>query len=412
MNNTYKRYSSCRFCSRQELVELLDFGYSAPANAFLKKDDKDNEQYPLVLSQCRSCGCTQLLDTVPGEVLFKNYSYSSSTIKSLVNHFESYSKTIPIKPNSRILEIGSNDGVLLQFFKQQGYFVLGVEPAENLAKLANDKGLETISVFFNELTAKDILNKYGKFDIITCNNCFAHIDDIHSVIKGIKILLKDDGYYVFENAYLLDTINKLYFDQCYFEHIFYHSVKPLNSLFERHNLEIFNIERNEIQGGTIRVFVSFPGVFINKNKNKFAIDSYIEQEEKAGLYSISTYNNFKYSLETLKAQLWDYIYSRSTSNKRVSCSAYGAAAKFTTFANFFGINNLLSYVVDDSPPKQNLYTPDSRIPIVNSEYFKKNPTDICIITAWNFADSIIKNNEWYTKQGGKFIICMPEVKIV
>lgn len=408
-----KHYLNCRLCNSPDILDVLDFGETAPANAYINPSNPVlNEEYPLRVFLCLKCSSVQLRDTVDPEKLFKNYKYSSSTIPSLVKHFSGLAfdirKILPQGSLLKVMEIGSNDGVLLRQFKALGFNVLGVEPSENLAKAANDEGLTTECSFFNESRANYISEKYGKFDVVSSNNCFAHIDDIKSVVKGIKKCLSSKGIFVFENAYLLDTIKGLYFDQVYSEHIFYHSIKPLKQFFDNFDLEIFKVEHVNIQGGSIRVFVKNLGD--NTWKIDKSVDEFIQKEDEAGLSHSTLYKAFNEQILKVKSELNGFIAKESIKGK--TFSAYGAAAKFTTFCSVLGFDKQIKYVVDDSPLKWGLLTPQSLTPIIKPNEFYANPTDYCIITAWNFADAIIKNNKEYTNKGGKFIKPLPSLEVI
>lgn len=408
-----KHYLNCRLCGSSSTIDVWDFGATAPANAYINpKNPSINEEFPLKVFLCINCSSVQLRDTVSPEKLFKNYKYASSTIPSLVKHFSKMAfdirEAIPQKSNFKALEIGSNDGVLLRQLKAAGFSVLGVEPSDNLAELANKEGLPTEASFFDASTAKRIRASHGEFDVVVSNNCFAHIDNIKSVVEGINTVLSDNGFFVFENAYLADTVNGLYFDQVYSEHLFYHSVKPLKAFFDKYDLEIFKVERVNIQGGSIRVFVKKLG---NSNyKIDKSVQEFISYENNLGLSDTSIYNSFFNKLINNKNELLKFINTETKKGK--TFSAYGAAAKFTTFSSFFGLDSVIKYVVDDSPLKHGLLTPHSLTPIINRNEFMANPTDYCIITAWNFADNIVKNNTEFTLKGGKFINPLPSLQIL
>lgn len=399
----------CRLCGSNIINEIINLGKSAPANAYINtyKPQKNNK-FPLSVFKCAECDSVQLSYTVEPELLFNNYHYRSGDVPSLVKHFEQYAKEVSsqIPSLSKVLDIGSNDGALLKEFNKLGHFVTGVEPSQNLADLAETAGIDTCCCFFNEKTAIKLSQDLGLFDLITCNNCFAHIDDIESVVLGIKRLLKINGIFIFENAYLLDTIKGLYFDQIYSEHIFYHSIKPLKRFLKQFDLQIFKVEHNNIQGGTIRVFVKNS---LNNLKIHESVEKYIKEEEEYGLYDFSCYDIFNEKILALKRQINRFIYN----NRDKTFSCFGASAKFTTFCSYFGLDNqIINYVVDNSVAKQGLLTPDNEVPIVSPAYLIENPTDYCIITAWNFADFIVKANPEYIKNGGKFIVPMPEFNIL
>ena len=408
-----KNYKHCRLCGSQETIDIWDLGSTAPANAYINPTNPIlNESYPLVVFLCSKCSSVQLRDSIDPEKLFKNYKYSSSTVASLVSHFSKMAfairEMLPSNSSRKVLEIGSNDGVLLRHFKSMGFDVLGVEPSENLAEIANKEGLTTKTEFFNEKVAIKIVDELGKFDVVTCNNCFAHIDDINSVTEGIKRTLAPNGFFVFENAYLLDTLKGLYFDQCYHEHLFYHSIKPLKIFFDKHDLEIFKVEKVDIQGGSIRVFVKHAGCKawpVHKSVEEFEAI-----ENNAGLSDTTIYRAFIRKIDDHKKTLNDFVTTELRKGK--TFSAYGAAAKFTTFCGYLGVSDKLKYVVDDSPLKWGLLTPDSLTPIIKRDEFLFNPTDYCIITAWNFSHAIVKNNMDYLEKGGKFIKPLPELEII
>lgn len=402
MNKYIKEYFSCRICNSEKLNLILDFDVTALANSFLKKEDLNKKEFkaPLKVNLCENCGCVQLSHTVSPNILFDNYLYESSTSESFRNHFKDYAshiyKKLNLKPNSFVFEIGSNDGILLKPLIDLGVTVLGVEPAQNI-----NKDYPCITDYFSSLLAKGLSASFdlgeGRPDVITANNVLAHIDSINDVIKGVNIISKFDTIFVFENAYLLDTIKKGYYDQIYHEHLLLNSIKPLKYLFQKYNMEIFDVEQNNIQGGTIRVYVKFK---INTRYNISPIvESLIKEEEDAGLYSLDFYKSYVKTILTSAKEIKKIIAEILIENKTIC--AYGAPAKFTTLSKVLGLNNkVINYVVDDAKMKQGLYTPDTHIPIVDKEYFIKNPTDYCLITAWNFAESIMKNNNQYK---GKYI---------
>lgn len=392
----------CRLCSSKNLVDLLNFGNVALANSYPVDKNQDEKFYPLDLIKCSDCGNVQLRQTISPEVLFKDYLYSSSDSPGLVAHFAVYAKEILKRfgKKSRILEIGCNDGILLNHLKKLGANnLIGVDPATNLV----NKSDNIINDFFNLITAKNIKDKFGKCDIICSNNTLAHIKDIDGVFQGIKELLSPNGVLIFENAYLLDTIKNLYFDQIYHEHLNYYGIKPLVKFLSKYDLEIFDIERVNIQGGSFRIYAKFKD---NKSIQINNLDAFLKEEEDYKLYENDTYKNFKHKIESSGCKFKKFIASVLRDNKSISC--YGCPAKFALLSKFFGMNNV-KYVVDDSSLKIGRFTPGKKIPIVSNEYFKNNPTDYCIVTAWNFAEQIMKKNQDYK---GKFVIPLPELKIV
>lgn len=386
--------TNCRICFSEDIETILNFGETALANAYLDSPNQEHATSPLEVFLCNTCGSVQLKETVDSKLLFNNYLYQSSTSQSFKNHFKEYAKSVSgrFKPRS-IFEIGSNDGILLEQFALLGYDVTGMEPAKNLADIANAKGLKTINSFFsyNCMPARDC------FDLVVANNVFAHIEDLHSVIEGIKQILTRDGVFVFENAYWRDTVENNYFDQVYCEHIYYHTLQPLTTLFVNHGMYLFDVERNNIQGGTIRCFVKKAG---SNHMGSGLLDQLMDQEEF--LYESDTYKKFNENLKDISRclksamALFDNVY------------AYGCPAKFTTFCKVLDVN--FDYVIDDAPMKQGKYTPGwPHTPIVPSSFLLERQPEACVITAWNFADAIMEANKGYK---GKWIIPMPVVKII
>jgi SAM-dependent methyltransferase len=395
-----REHGKCRLCQSSDVITILDFGETALANSYPEDLDKEEIVSPLVVFSCSDCCSVQLKHTVDPMVLYKNYLYESSTTKSFQEHFANYANEVynRFHPYS-VCEIGSNDGILLKPFQKLGCKVFGIEPAEAIAAKACADGIPTLATFFDKKMAKIMCDTFGTFDVVTANNVFAHIDDLHDVIEGVKLLLSDDGVFVFENAYLLDTIQNLYFDQVYAEHLYYHSLKPLSWLFYQHKMQIVDVERNAIQGGTIRVFVKKSPCFLDKKKGW--LTALFDEEQL--LYDLKTYDCLKKQLVGLKTDLHKML---ECYRNKVVC-AYGAPAKFTTFCKVMELDgNKISFVIDDAPLKQGRYTPGTHIPIRPRESLAY--ADICLITAWNFAQSIIDNNTSYK---GKWIIPMPKVKL-
>ena len=336
----------------------------------------------------------------------------SSTSKLFIKHFEQYAEKVyerlKLNSHSLVIDIGSNDGILLKPFKKLGTKVLGIEPAENIAKIARAEDIDTISEYFSKKLAHFVVKKYGKADIITANNVFAHIDDLDEVIEGLKILLKDNGVFIMEAPYLIDFLQKRYFDLVYHEHLSYWSVGALQTLFKRFNMTVFFVEKVAVHGGSIRVFVK-------KEEGHFPVDKSVKQfllkESKMKLKDITTYLNFAQKVYENKVKLLLLLEKLKSKGKTIA--AYGAPAKGNTLLNFFSIGTeTLDFVVDDSKFKQGLFTPGKHIPVVPSQQLYEKKPDYVLILAWNFADSIMDMHKNYRKDGGRFIIPVPKPRIV
>lgn len=409
-----KKINSCRVCKANDFTKVLTFGPTPLANAFLSKEKIDGEEYfyPLDIYFCNNCNFLTLGHVVSPVELFKDYVYVSSTSKVFINHFKTFSKQIykrfKLTEGSLVLDIGSNDGILLRPFKDLGTKVLGIEPASKIAKLARKEGVETISQFFSAQLAKKIVGQYGIVKIATATNVFAHIDDLDEVIRGLDILLDKDGIFIMEAPHLVDFLEKRYFDLVYHEHLSYWAVSPLVKLFKRFNMTIFDVQKVDSHGGSIRVF-------IKKNEGNFKIEKsvseFVESERKKGLNKVDTYIDFGKRVLQNKMELVTLLTKIKLSNKKII--GYGAPAKGNTLLNYFKIGNeVLDYIIDDSPLKQGLYTPGTHIPVVSPKILDKYKPDYILILAWNFAQSIMVKYQSFRENGGKFIIPVPIPKIV
>ncbi len=404
----------CRICKSTYLRKVFDFGTTPPANAFLtKKQLKQKEnRYPLMVNFCKHCGLLQLSHTVDPKILFKNYVYASSTSTVFVDHFKSYARTVvkflKLPKRSLVIDIGSNDGILLKPFKDLGMNVLGVEPAENIAKIANKAGLPTLSRFFSPTLARTIKKKYGQTSVITANNVFAHINDIDQVVEGVLTLLTSNGVFVTESAYLVDFLEKNLFDTIYHEHLSYYAVRPLITFFRRFGMRIFHVERVSSHGGSIRIFAARNDAIYAKNAS---VSDLVELEEKMKLHTLKPYIDFSKRVGRNKETLTKLLQRLKKKGKRIA--GYGAPAKGNTLLNYFRIDKtLLDFIIDDSLLKQKLYTPGTHIPVVSPIQLLEKKPDYLLILAWNFAGALMKTHHLYHDQGGKFIIPVPTPTVI
>ncbi len=403
----------CQICGNKQLKKIISLGKSPLANNLLSEKELDKEElFPLELLHCNQCHLCQLSYIVPPERMFKHYVYLSSTTETFRKHFkemaESIAKEFNLLPGSLVVDIGSNDGILLKNFQDLGMRTVGVEPAENIAADANKNGIKTIADFFNKETAGKILADEGKASLITANNVFAHVRDIQGVADNVKLLLNPQGILCIEVQYLLDTIKKLTFDNIYHEHLYYYSVISLKNLFERQGMEIFKVIHVDSHGGSIRVFVQKAGGLqpIDISVNKF-----IEEEKKEGLDKEEIYLDFAKKILAIKENLKEFIKKLKAENKKIV--GYGAPAKATTLLNFCELKkNEISYIVEDNKLKHGLMVPGARIPIFSREMLDIDAPDYISIFAWNFADEILKNNAHYASKGVKFFIPVPEPRLI
>jgi len=413
MKEDFLHKTTCRICKNFDLVRILDLGEMPLANAFLKKEDLDKSEtrFPLAVYFCSNCGLLQLLDIVNPEILFRHYYYLTSASKPLAEHFVELGKNLVDRfvksKNDLIVEIGGNDAVLLDSIKKRCR-VLNIEPARNIAKISRKKGVDTIEEFFSAGLAKRVLRKYGPARVVTASNVFAHIDDLDDVIEGVKILISDKGIFVFEVNWvgnLMGLVSIGGFDQIYHEHLSYFSLLSLGRFVSQFGLKIFDVKLIPIHGQSLQVYVN-ENYEVSKSVNEF-----LEKEKNLGLNKIETYINFAERVERNKNELKGLLLKLKKENKKIV--GYGAAAKGNTLLNYFQIDNkILDFIVDDSPLKQGLYTPGTRIPIYSPERLKERRPDYLLLLAWNYAESILKKEQKLRDKGVKFIIPVPEVKIV
>ena len=404
----------CRFCDNTNVKRFLEFGEMPLANAFLTEEEVNTikePRFPLDVFFCEDCGLVQIGHVVPPQDIFKDYIYFSSTSDAVHKHAEylaqSFKERFKLNDGSSVVEIASNDGCVLNYFKNVNMKILGVEPAENIAKVAVDSGIETYIDFFNEDNAKNIKEKYGNADVILARHVFAHVPDIQSFMRGLKLLLNANGVIAIEAPYLVDFVEKVEFDTIYHEHLSYLSLRPMSNLFKKYGMEIFDVEHFDIHGGSLIYFIGNEG----GHKVSPNVGQYVENEIQKGFDDIEIYYDFADKTSQIKTKLMDIL--NQLKNDGNSIAAYGAPAKGNTLLNYCGIStDLIDYIVDKSKYKQGLYTPGTHIPVYGPERLLEDMPDYTLLLAWNFADEILKQQKLYLEKGGKFIIPIPDIKVV
>jgi len=401
---------------------VWSFGSTPLANAYLKPEEVGRRSEPLVpldVYYCRSCYLAQMLDVVSPKVMFDHYLYVSSTSPAFVKHFEEYARALierfELNNNSLVVDVGSNDGVLLKPLKEAGVRVLGIDPARNVAQMASEAGIETWAEYFTPEVAAKAKTKYGPARVISANNVFAHTDNVDVFAEAVKTLLTDDGVFVFEVQYLGDLMAKNLFDIVYHEHVCYYSVHPLIPFFKKHGMEVFDVERPAVHGGSLRVLVQKAGGKYEKTER---LEKILGEEKEQGLTTLSPYREFADRIASNKEKLQTMLEDIKSAGKRIV--GYGAPAKATTLMYALGLDgDTIEYIVDDDAKiKQGMLMPGTHVPIVSSEYLYKSfdsaqgKPDYCLILAWNFAEPIMKNHQKYIEQGGKFIVPVPEPTII
>lgn len=413
MTLSMRRRMTCRLCGGGDLEKVLALTPTPPANAFVSAEQLSENQpvFPLDLFMCGNCAHVQMLDVVDPAVLFENYVYVSGTSPLFVRHFEDYANSLIERfspaTGSLALDIGSNDGTLLRFFKNAGLRTLGIDPAKEIARKATADGIETWVTFFDAEVAHKIATQKGRATLVTANNVFAHADDLGGIVDGVRKLLAPDGVFVFEVSYLLDVYEQTLFDTIYHEHLAYHSVKPLTRFFEAHGMRLIDTQRVDTHGGSLR---GIAGMADGPHETMPSVAEMIALEEEMGLDQPETLRAFSNRIDAVKTDLTALLKDLKAQGK--SIAGFGAPAKATTLMYHFDIGpDLIDFIVDDSSLKQGLFSPGLHIPVVpSSEIIECNP-DYLVILAWNFAEPIMAKHAAFAQNGGRFIVPLPKVTV-
>lgn len=410
----YKHYIFCRFCFSKNLTPILNLGYVPLAGGFLKTPNTPEFYFPLDISFCNNCYLLQSVNVIDKDLLFKNYFYHTSVSKTLVDHFNEISDEISTRlsktKNPLVVEIGCNDGSLITSLTNKKIHAIGVDPAENIVKPLIKKKFPIINKYFTENVAEDMVKQYGKADIICGFNVFAHIEDMHDVMKGVKKLLKNNGIFMFEVHYLGNLIEEVQYDMIYHEHQYYYSLLTLQNFFERFGMEVFDVQPVSIHAGSMRYYVKL------KTNTLFPVTKKVKdlaKKEKNALFTKpETFIAFSKKVEKSKKDLLTLLIKLKKEAKTIV--GYGASGRGTIISNYCGLDEkYLDYVIDDSPAKQHAFTPGTHREIKDASFLQgKNRPDYVLLFAWAFLHEIKERNPDYLKSGGKFIIPLPSVKIV
>lgn len=405
--------TTCLVCHSAAVDAFLDLNQTALANKFLRPEETNATEaaYPLRVGFCQDCNHVQLMERVPPQAMFDDYLYISSMSDTLVAHLQGLAETVSsrfaLTDDDLVVDVGCNDGTLLKGFQSHGATTLGIEPAVNLAAMSREAGVDVVNAYFGAETAEAVRAAHGPARVISLTNVFPHLPFLDDFMTGVQTLLAEDGVLVLEAHYLQDLLAHRAFDTVYHEHVSYWALRPMMRLFERFDMEVVDVARLPIHHGQIRVFAQRKGI----GTPTAAVPSLVAEEHAAGLDSFETFAQFGAGVLGLKRDLWDLLNKLAADGQKVA--AYGAPAKGSTLLSFFEIGpETVPYIADKSPLKQGRVTPGTHIPVVSPSHIQEDKPDYMLLLAWNFADEIMTQQADYRAAGGRFIIPVPEVRVV
>ena len=413
MSSSMITRDTCRLCDSKRIEKVLPLTPTALCDAYLRPEnaDKVQEIYPLDLFLCLDCGYAHIPYVVDPEIIYRDYIYVSTSSLGLSDHFQGYCREVlrRIEPpkDSLVVDLGSNDGTLLKFFKDNGLRVLGVEPATEIAKAATSRGIETIPEFFDLKLASRIRNDYGPAGMITINNLFANIDDLQQTAKAVKELLAPDGVFIIESSYLGDMVQNMVFDFIYHEHLSYLSLKPLITFFRCFDMKLMDVERVPTKGGSLRYY-------FQHNSGQRAVSSAVKEmanrEESLNLDRPGTYKDFATKIDDVRSRLRAGLSRIRSENKVIA--GYGASATTTTLLYHLGLAEMIDYIVDDNPAKQNTFSPGYHVPVLTPAALYEKKPDYVLVLAWRYVEAIAKKQKLFLERGGNFIVPLPEIRYI
>ena len=402
---------NCRLCESKKLDRVVNLSPTPPADSYVSKENIGQEQdlIPLDLYLCEDCGNTQLGDVIDGKAVYDNYIYETASTLGLGDHFkvcaDKVMKDFSPKIGGLVLDIGSNDGILLKYFRDHGMEVIGIDPMPGIAEKAAENEVETLTDYFNEEYATSFREKYGSPSVICSNNLVADTDDLSGFIRGVKNLMDEDSIFFFETFYLYLQINNFVWDFTYHEHYSYFTVKPLVSYFEKMGMELIDITPNLTKGGSMRVTTQLKE---GKRSVSSSVAEHIAKEEEGGFQSKAVFEKYSAKIEKGKKDFKEFM--ATLKGKKII--GYGASATSTTLIYHYDMAEHFDFLVDDFTAKQGLFSPGKKLEVFPSEEIYSTNPDFVVILAWRYYEKIIGRHQKYLDEGGHFIIPLPELKII
>ena len=407
MMNTYHRRTNCRLCESTDLTLAIPMKPSPIGDAFVRDESIAQELYPLDVYICHTCGHLQNLDVVDPKILFGNYTYQTAHSLGLVEHFKKYAAHVVDKLEIHapvfVMEIGSNDGSLLNEFLSLGHRVQGIDASSEVATHANQRGVPTIADFFSFDLSQQIKARHDMAGLVCANNVYAHADNLRDITRGIRNVLSEDGVFVFEVSYLPDMVTNMVFDTIYHEHVSYHTLNPLEKFFNSLDMALFDVERIETKGGSIRAFVQPQST--GKRQRSDALTALMAEEIRLGYDKLDVYTFYTEKIAACRNSTLRLLQDISPDMSRIS--GYGASTTTTTLLYNFELENVLTAIYDDNPIKFGTFSPGAHIEVFSSSEIEKHLPKVIIILAWVYSKNIIKRHLRYLERGGAFVIPLP-----
>ena len=409
----FQTSTTCRLCGSERVESALELSPTPPGDLFLTKDRLENSKqlYPLTLALCLDCGYAHLPYLLDPVISYSNYVYETKVTVGLSNHYQEYATNVAslagANPSALAIDLGSNDGTMLKAFRDLGLRVLGIEPNERIAEVANKNGLNTISGYFSESIATHIVQEYGKALIVTANYMYANIADVEEFTNHVKTILDPQGIFVVQTGYHPEQMKLNMFDYIYHEHYSYFTVKVLKKHFERCNLELVDVSLHKAKGGSIRAVAQHKG---GRRKPQKSVGLFIKSEDQIGVHKPTAYMKFSEKLDGLKIELTALLNRIKETNK--SIVGYGASHSTTTLLYHFDIGHYIDYIVDDNSIKHGLFSPGYHLPVYPASKLNSAKPEYALILGWQHRESIINRNREFLSNGGRFIVPLPKLVVV